>query len=650
MSSSCNLLCFDAFGTTVGIRYKGFNRTRSVFGGVITIFMAFVTIITLGFFSNIYFSGSEVSQLNNILKFWDSQEIILNDNFQIGFVTQFSNQRIFKSDIFKISSSLVSFNSTSNHMTESNLDIVACNISTWSGVERQYNQLKLDGALCLKSNNYTIKGNLNTEIFEFIRIAFTLVPNLADDKKSKEIEDNFEEWMPFVTLFIKEGLTELKEKTLIDKSFINTINVNATFKNIKDIEVSLSEDEVSILSDNILFTSEVKSKQLVIGDTKERISVRPQSFKKSLSFIIQTHNKKNISKISFLSMSETLARIGAIVQNLTTLCLLINYLKSYWSFEHEQFNEIMLRMSNDIRRCAGKKVLPIEKIIYNEKKIISQLNNTCIIEDGKRISIVKSQDELENDYEDNNDLSRKSDSMLSSLKINNNLLNINMTNLAYKDKNQGLKQEILKLNKDPTTLLNNTNYKKSTQYDINKLKNDQNNKSDKNENYHKIQSVISSVNPFNIKQNYNLPKDLISIADSNGNSTLSFCSYFFNKYLSFVLNCYLIRRCFKKINYQSNIFNFIDTYLNEATDVVNIEKKHFQFEMLKYIILTKKQLENFEKIPMIMGNNIIEKLEEIRKEPFLTHNFNNSLDEIGRQTETDNRIHGLFVDMLELNK
>ena len=325
----CSLLCCDALGTTVGIRYKGYNRTRTLFGGVMSIFMILITLVTVSFFGHMYISGSEISMMNNVFKYWNSQNITLTEDFKIAFSNQYAGKQMLRSDLWSISAEYVKYNSTNRLMNSTAIKLEQCNIKNWSKAESQFRQLKMEDALCLNTTGLDLRGNYNTELFEFTRITFTLVPNLTDPVVNTLLDKEIGELMPLATLFMLEGVTQLDQKKFVDNYFINAINVNLTFWNIKDIEVAISEDEVQMSNDKIILSEIITNKHYVASSVTEKISVRPTAFKKSLSFIIQSSNKKNVSIISFMSFSEMLARIGAIVQNILTICMLVSYMKTY---------------------------------------------------------------------------------------------------------------------------------------------------------------------------------------------------------------------------------------------------------------------------------------------------------------------------------
>ena len=66
-----------------------------------------------------------------------------------------------------------------------------------------------------------------------------------------------------------------------------------------------------------------------------------------MSLILQSSNKRNINFTTYVDFSAYLARMGAIIQNVMTLLMVLSYFKAYWGNEREQFNSILFRMNED---------------------------------------------------------------------------------------------------------------------------------------------------------------------------------------------------------------------------------------------------------------------------------------------------------------
>lgn len=636
-STLSSLLCCDALGTTVGIRYKGYNRTRTVFGGVMSILMILITLVTVSFFGHMYISGSEISMMNNVFKFWNSQNITLTEDFKIAFSNQYAGKQMLRDDLWSISAEYVKYNSTNRVMNSTTINLEKCNINNWSKAESQFKQLKMEDALCLNTTGLDLRGNYNTELFEFTRITFTLVPNLTDPVINTLLDKEIGELMPLATLFMLEGVTQLDKKKFIDNYFINAINVNLTFRNIKDIEVAISEDEVQMSNDKIILSETITNKHYVAASVTEKISVRPTAFKKSLSFIILSSNKKNVSTISFMSFSEMLARIGAIVQNILTICMLVSYLKTYWTCEHDHLNDILARMCDDHKRCAGKYATNVDKMIHMDKTNIINSQNEGMQKESQLSEMIRmnSQDNDGINYNVSINLDKLA---LKDQEVKNSQASQNSSNKAVVNKPDDKSSNILNINKSTglKTYISKSEKKQNRQEKKLNL-----NKDDL------YDSISMSVNPLRLKPDVTLIKELLKNMDQSGNANFTFGSYFYNKYISSFGSIRLFNFCCKKSINQSDLFFFINNYLNSALEVYGFEKRYFQFELLKYILLNTQQIELFEKIPFIAGNGILKQIEIIQEEKVLKSRFTNTLKELADQDMKDKKLYGLYINSIE---
>lgn len=362
-----SLMQFDALGTIIGFRFKGHNRSRSTIGGFLTLFIVAVIIVTFSFFASIYFNGDEVSQFNTIMKYWDSQNISLKDDFQIAVFTKYNNTIDVRDDIWQINFFYVESSISNKSFKETPIGIEPCKIEKWLKVESQFNFLKLDKALCMNSSDFELKGNYNTDILKYIKITYTIVVDLNSDKEVTKYKQIVADLSPVTSLFFMEGAYIVSGKQSMPTYFINSININVTWGNTKDIETFISQDEVQVSQDKVIYTDNEEISQLVISSSNEKISVRPDKKLNSLSYRIMSSNKKNVLKIRFMTISEMLARIGGIVQNLLTLIIVFNYFRSYWSFELTHINKILDKMTYDhlLRDINTKRIVGLEKQDYN---------------------------------------------------------------------------------------------------------------------------------------------------------------------------------------------------------------------------------------------------------------------------------------------
>ena len=67
--------------------------------------------------------------------------------------------------------------------------------------------------------------------------------------------------------------------------------------------------------------------------------------------------------------------------------------------------------------------------------------------------------------------------------------------------------------------------------------------------------------------------------------------------------------CFKSCFINKKLYRYLNTYLNKALDVKNYERIYFEGQMIKMLVLNDDQLKLFNKIPLVSGIDIIEKME-----------------------------------------
>lgn len=548
MSKSFSISSFDALGTTIGIRYNGFNRTRTGIGGFMTILIFIISIVTIFFFGTQYLNGKEIKMMNNIIKYWNSQEIPLNEEFIIGISTIFDGKKEFKEKIFKISADFITFNTTSYEMGVRKLEISYCSEKDWKEESKsQFNQMKLSSSLCVKPYNSVIKGNFNSEIYDYIRVIFDINLTLTQEESSQ-----LETSIPIASIHILEGLSYFKEdNSLVNTYFINSYNVNATFGDMKNIEISISKDELIINEDNLFYSNSNLISNYVIQDVREKISVRPPSISSSLSFIIQSSNKKNVTYISFMTFSEMLARIGAIIQNLLMVFTVTNYFVSYWNCDKDKFNDILNKIYSDMKRISPNQKLFLRRTVDKSSKLIQ--NNSQNSQNNSQNNI-KEQD-ISNSNLNINYLN-KYDSQNSQNSHNNQHRESNIIN--------SLSISLSKSHSGISPIINH-------QQELKRLE--------------KKSITIEVI------------KELINEVNSQGLVEFSFCNYIYYKYFS------------------SNIlFRFINNYYSKSMEVNNIESLYFQFHILKYVMLNKEQLHLFENIPFLNGVNIIKDVNEERQD------------------------------------
>lgn len=603
MVSSIGLSNFDALGTIVGLRFKGNNRLRSSLGGFLTIFIFIVTTTTVGFFFKVYLSGSEMSQINNVVKLWDSQIIQLTDRFQVAVMTKFGTQPIEDNSIWVLEAFYFETNILENTTNHTSLSINQCTIDKWASVSYQYNLLRLDQALCIDTNGLTIKGNYNTEVFSYIKIQYNLIVDLSDPIKVAFYKTKLANEMPVSTLFFLEGSYEINGKDSVISYFVNSVNVNVTWSNIKDIEVFTSYDEINKSIDRIIYNDNTIDSIFVISQSNEKISVRPDLNTNSLSYRIMSSNKKNIIKITFMSLSEMFARIGGIVQNLLMVLFLLNYLMSYWTYDLDLLNEVTYRILNDYLLLDPR----MKRSIPKNFKIQEQVQNT------KRLNNLNSINFYQTKIKVHPTTLQKNTNVFT---VDNKTFKLekegNTNNYAEVPQSQESHHSKVKLNMNDLDAKEKINVKKIKRQD---------NEFDSNVADQEVKSgeiasgestpgglsyIRSELNPWGLStQGYlSLNESIRELFEKKKKVTFTFFSFLSLRYLEFLPSFCISKQ-------RKHIYSYAESFLNRTLDVSNAEKNHLHLQLIKYLLLNETQLHMFENIPIHCSSQIMDKIELI---------------------------------------
>lgn len=345
----CSLYLFDMLGSFTGIRIKGHHRMQSNLGGFFSIISFIVAIVTISFFGNMYLSKSEVSQIHNILKFWNSQNITITNNLKFAISNKYLGKINMKEDFWKLNAYYVNFDVKHHLFNKTKLEAVTCVKENWLNVEDQFDFLELNKALCYDAEGYELSGNSNTEFYKYIAIEYSLKLDLKDidgefnEKLSHDIASN----MPVSNLYFREGIFKIDGSNTDPNYYINSININNTFNNVKELNIAISNDELIVNEDKIFFSNPITKTAYVVSSSEEKISVRTPYQTNSLTIKLKASKQKSILNVSFMTFSETLARIGGIIQNLVTLFFLLNYIKGYWNYELDLYNNIFTKIDKD---------------------------------------------------------------------------------------------------------------------------------------------------------------------------------------------------------------------------------------------------------------------------------------------------------------
>ncbi len=222
-----SISCFDALGTTIGIRYDGNNRTKTGIGGFLTVLFIFIAIVTITFFYNLYVTGGDLKMSNSISKIWDFQKITFNNTFKIGANTIY-NKANWTDKVYNIKATYVSINTINYQTTRKDLEMYPCKSEDWLDSSDQFINLNLKNALCVNTDNVTISGSYNTELFNYIDISFNINMNISNTTEVNYYREEIEKLYPLASIYILEGMIELNKKSIVKSHFINSFTSNMT--------------------------------------------------------------------------------------------------------------------------------------------------------------------------------------------------------------------------------------------------------------------------------------------------------------------------------------------------------------------------------------------------------------------------------------
>lgn len=559
-----SILSFDALGMIVGLRFQGRSRYKTKIGSFFSIVIIIVTLITFIYLMNIYFSGSEFTQIGSTVKYWNSQTISMTNQFQIGIMAKIDGETFSNNDIWKLDAYHINENIKNKSSIITKLSTSACNPEKWTNVEYQFELLDLGNALCLDTNNLTLRGNYNTEEFSYILLQYKLKLNFSSLNHNEALQQFIDESKPVLSMFYPEGSFEVGGHSTAISYFINSINVNLTWMNSNILEINLSLDELRNSRDNIIYSDYAVDNFFAVENVKERNFARSEYDDTFTSFKIMSSNVKNVNTVNYLSLTVVFARVGGIIQSFLIVIYFINDLFSDWLYGLDRLNELSNKLYDDFQAEAAAKVckndIKSEPIVINDEKIMKY----------KNVSKLSSKLDLR---EDSKDFIKNE---MPELPIKNADLTLNP--LAVR------KKEITTQEYRPK----NCKFEKK-----NELAKD-----------HLISPVVllqdhSSVNLKNMKE-------VVESFESRKDIHFSLSSFVCFKYCD-----YFSKRCISKR--RKSIYEFSQAFLNKTFEVSNTHKSFLDIQLLKYLILNDSQLTLFENVSLAQMDNIIQKTEDSAK-------------------------------------
>lgn len=568
--SKVSLLNLDALGMIVGLRFQGSSRYKTKVGSFFSIVIMLVTLITLIYLMNIYFTGSEFTQIGSTIKYWDSQTITMTDQFQIGVMTKVDGEIFDGNDIWQLEAYYVNDNIKNKTSSTIKLSMSNCQSKKWEQVKYQYELLDLDKAFCLDTNNLNLKGNYNTEEFSYILLRYNLKLDFDNQNNTKAFQQFIEKNKPVFSMFYPEGSFEVGGHSTAITYYINSINVNLTWMNTNILEINLSLDEMRNSRDNIIYSDFAVDTFFAVESVKEVSFARSESDENSAYFKIMSSNVKNINTVNYLSLTVVFARVGGIIQSFLIVIYFINDLFSDWLYSLDRLNELSEKLYDDYQAETAAKVLRKnnmkgEAMFFEEENVIKFKNvrklssKLDLKEDSKAYINIEVQELPKNQVEASNNPNaiRKKEITTQEYRLKNS----NKFEAKEVVQNELVKDQLL----FPVVLLKEPSF-------------------------------------VNLK----CMKEMIETFDSRKDLQFSLASLVCFKYCdSFSKRCLSKRR--------KAIYEFNQAFLNKTFEVSNTHKSFLNIQLLKYLLLNDSQLTLFENVSVAQLHNIMEKTEASSK-------------------------------------
>lgn len=558
-----SFLSFDSLGMIVGMRFKGHTSYRTRLGSCFTFLILIILLTTLVYFMDIYFKGTDYSEIYSNMKYWNSQNVTISDEFEIGILLKVNGQIQKENEFWELEAFFVEENAKSKSIEIHKLSISSCGLEKWSSVKYQSQLLDMTQALCIDISNLSLKGNYNTEVFSYIEIKYRLKFDYNNPDLVIAYNDFIDTNKPVVSLFYTEGSFDVHGYITEITYFINSINVNLSWMDTNFIDIYLSLDEMRKSNDKLFF-SELQAKTFfAVENFFQRSFVRPATNLQSAYFKIMSSNTKSVTTINYISFTVIISRIGGVIQSCIIVIMLINRIFSNWLYDLEHINALSKKLLDDNENCnpaierSTKQIVGGSKMV---KPVFHHYNRNAIILNNNRVEDC-SVDNLHNNEPSELHVPNAN----GTLNLNDKLAVNNGSQKGLSTKEIETKVQNLKLIQDTPDI-----HPKS----------------------HGMRK------PSNLGSN-NL-SEIVVIFDNQAKFSLG--SMLCYKY-SFCLNkCCLSRR-------RKAVYDFSQAFIQQTFEVSNNYKSYLNTQLLKYLLLNDNQLMLFENVSLVNMRKILKKIE-----------------------------------------
>ena len=376
----------DVFGYTPSLSIKNQLFYQTIFGGLLTLLIIIITLITLIFFSQELFNKNSPSVNLSMDALNHPQRLNYFDNFEFligiqnsSYMTEI-NEKIFgaKGTLFK-----TVVNESGIYNLKTNINLVSCDKALSNSKNKDlYLDLNLKGYYCISNDQDEepyLKEHWGNNDFSMIQIKFVDCDNKTGNCASEEEVYDFLHSAD-LSFYMIDNLVSTKNY----KNPFSKVLKEQTFKVSDSYKVSVIQylRHIRIESDDgLLFTTNHSISSFVLGEFIHDIVFERDS-STFLTLSIQLDNTFQKYQRKYYKLQDFAAQVGGVVNACFVISTLI--LKIY---EKNSYFEYLINNFFEIRLEEFQRTIKLQKHNYQDKNINESIktansNNTNSNLDG----------------------------------------------------------------------------------------------------------------------------------------------------------------------------------------------------------------------------------------------------------------------------